>query len=95
MEMEIKSTALRDVKNEFENNSRETLLEEIIKHRKMINGLSFGIQNAIQDLKRPHSDGSIALEYLEKSLESATSFEKSEYFNINKNKEASNKRKSK
>jgi len=88
--MKYENSALRDVTKEFENKSREALLEEIMKHRKMINGLAFGMQNAIKDLKRPHSDGSIALEDLETSLERATSLEKSEYFNINKNKEKQN-----
>lgn len=84
--MKYENSTLRDVTKEFENSSRETLLEEIMKYRKIINGLAFGMQKAIKDLKRRHSDGSIALEDLETSLERAISLEKSEYFNINKNK---------
>ena len=65
--MNYKNNAIRDVKKEFENNSTDILIEEISKLRKIVNGLTFSIDKAISDLNRKHSDGSIALDYLEKN----------------------------
>lgn len=84
--MNYKNNAIRDVKKEFENNSTDILIEEISKLRKIVNGLTFSIDKAISDLNRKHSDGSIALDYLENSLKNASNIENSEYFNISKNK---------
>lgn len=85
--MKYENSALRDVTKEFENNSREALLEEITKLRKMINGISFSVENAITDLKTENSDGSIALDALESGLQRMDGLETSEFFNINKNRE--------
>ncbi len=85
--MKYENSTLGLVTKEFENNSRETLLEEIMKQRKIINALAWAMQNAIDDIKKPHSDCTIALDYLEKNLERGEYTDKSQYFNINKNKE--------
>lgn len=85
--MKYEKTAIRDVVNEFENNSRQTLIEEISKMRKMMNNFSYNIHNAITDIQRPGSDCSIALSHLLGSLENAIDTNNSKYFNISKFKE--------
>ena len=85
--MKYEKTAIRDVINEFENHSRETLIEEISKMRKMMNNFSYNIHNAITDIQRPGSDCSIALSHLLGSLENAIDTNNSKYFNISKFRE--------
>lgn len=85
--MKYEKTAIRDVVNEFENNSRQTLIEEISKMRKMMNNFSYNIHNAITDIQRPGSDCSIALSHLLGSLENAIDTNNSKYFNISKFRE--------
>lgn len=66
MLQKYKNTEIIQVVKEFNNNSEMTLLLEISENRKAINNMVDLIREAIKDLKRPHSDGSIALEKLEK-----------------------------
>lgn len=89
--MNYQNTALRDVSKEFENNSREALLEQIAKYRKIINGLTHHINNTITELKNEDSDGSFELNYLEEAIKSVKSTDASEYNNIFKEREDKNK----
>ena len=89
--MNYQNTALRDVSKEFENNSREALLEQIAKYRKIINGLTHNINNTITELKREDRDGSVVLDCLEQAIERAKCTDASEYNNIFKEREDKNK----
>lgn len=64
------------------NNQFLIMVEEIVKLRKMNNALNFGIDNAIADLEKPNSDGTIALAELKRQKQYAEGLNTSKYFNM-------------
>ena len=66
------------------NNQFIVMVEEIMKQRKMNNAIVFGVENAIADLMKPNSDGTIALDELKRALANMKSVDENPGFNIHK-----------